>query len=427
MVKEDVELDVIMRDISKYEMSHKCCSVVNVMPPNTTIKLQFYDSNIIDIGQYVKTCRKYSCFCQAVVIVYNVGSKRTYFNAINKWLRMIRSQNLSCNVFLVANKSDMREAKHMVTRLEAENIAQINGLYFLEVSALTGAGTEDLVAAISNITYRRIVEKATTETLWPDILASLYHPENVRIFYTLMQVPKTMIPDSSKYDNDFTESALSASTTEDDEEEEDLEYDPNAFNDIGEDDELDHIPEDEFYDGDDPGAVEYVSLSVFAKKDEEYIQSLKLEDNIAPMVEIKVNNVAPPLPAPRRSKPPKPTASTEEPADELFSGEAHEPTVQLAAVSRKGRRKTKKFASDTLLDNNDPDMDHSESLEEESHMSTEIDPETMKKDHTVLTTGDTTSIDGTGLNDAIIMQAMNNTEQEGETEDDKRGKKCVIA
>jgi GTPase SAR1 family protein len=424
MVKQEIHQDVINEEISKYEMSHQTCTVVDVVPPHTAVKLQIYDSNIIDMATYVKTCRKYACFCHAIVVVYNVAQKRTFFNAINKWCQLIRTQKLSCNIFLVANKNDIKQIKHQVTSREAETIAQKMGLYFLEVSGFKGTGTEDLVAAITNVLYQRVVEKASTETRWPDIIASRYAPSTIRIFYTLMQVPNRVVSNPSKFDNDYTESALSASTTEEGEDEEE-DYDPDVFQDLEEEEEpVDYVPEDEFYETEDPNAMEFVSLSKFSKKDDEYVQSLKLEENVValPLSEIS------PVPTPAPSSSPLPSARRKHtitgsrassPDDEFNVEASHQPTVQLASVSRKGRRKTKKYVNDTLLDEKDQ-----ESFEEVSHMSAEIDSEALLRRDEANST-DIVAIDGTGLNDAIIMQAMAETEQA--KEGDKKNKKCIIA
>ncbi|KAL0487908.1 Ras-related protein Rab [Acrasis kona] len=393
MVKEDIKKDVISEQISKYEMSHKTCTVVDVLPPHSAVKLQIYDSNIIDMAQYVKTCRKYSCVCHAVVIVYNVAQKRTFFNAINKWLNMVRNQNLSCNVFLVANKSDFKEMNHQVNTTEAEAIAQS------KVSAIKASGTEDLVAAITNVIHRRVVQNEDYETRWPDILAAK-HSLHIRFFFTLMQVPKKNAIQNDEH-AEYTESAISAPSTETNDKNVGS-YDEEEVTAIIDDD-ADETENDyndgEFYDVEDPEVNEFVSLTMFRKQkpsDKDYFSSLVIGGTNSPTSPHKGPRIVRRLRTGSLSHP-----STDQDEFSLAETESHQPTIHLASVQRAGKRQTKKYTNDVLWLSENPDASTEDNLNSSRASTTMTD---TTPHHAEVKSDE---LDGTGLTDAIIIEAMN--------------------
>lgn len=162
---------------------------------------------------YIKACRNIMTLCHAVIIVYSVDKKRTFFNAVNKWLTMVQKKRLPCNVFLVGNKCEVSAKKRMVTVEEAASVARDRNMYHIEVSAANGRNCEDLTMAIGNILYRRLVEQQSYESLWPDIITAqnVNRPLAIRFFHTVVPVQgrppvnEKDYRDVYTYDSDYSE------------------------------------------------------------------------------------------------------------------------------------------------------------------------------------------------------------------------------
>lgn len=84
---------------------------------------------------YIRTCKMYASLCHAVVIVFNLGSKRTFFNSINRWLQMLQTIGASSNIFLVGNKCDLLSSKRMVPLREVLKTSQQANIPYCETSA----------------------------------------------------------------------------------------------------------------------------------------------------------------------------------------------------------------------------------------------------------------------------------------------------
>jgi hypothetical protein len=161
------------------------------------------------MATYVKTCSNYATFCHAIIIVFSVDKKRTYFNAINKWLALIQKSRLPCNVFLVANKCDVNKKERMVTTEEATIVARARGLHYIEVSAANGRNSEDLITSLTNVLFRRIVEKENYESKWPDLLVAQNSRRinALRFFHTVVQIPERKPVKLSQYNGILTDDA----------------------------------------------------------------------------------------------------------------------------------------------------------------------------------------------------------------------------
>jgi len=205
LVKRDVKKKVIKKYVSKFEMSSICTSMTDIISKET-VKLQFYDTNLVDMTSYIKACRNFLTFCHAVIIVFSVDKKRTFFNAINKWLTMVQKRRLPCNVFLVANKCDLKENKRTVTTEEATVAAKTRGLHYIELSAANGRNSEDLLNSLCNVLYRRLVENQSYDSLWPDILLAQNSskPNSIRFFHTVVSIPKRKPIDEKEYRDVYT-------------------------------------------------------------------------------------------------------------------------------------------------------------------------------------------------------------------------------
>ncbi|KYR03006.1 Rab GTPase [Tieghemostelium lacteum] len=105
------------------------------------VKLQIWDT----AGQerFRSVTRSYYRGSAGVILVYDVSSRESY-NHITNWLsdaRALASKDVT--IILVGNKSDLN-ADREVSFLEASRVAQENDLLFLETSALSGDGVEEI-------------------------------------------------------------------------------------------------------------------------------------------------------------------------------------------------------------------------------------------------------------------------------------------
>mmetsp|Transcript_74808 Transcript_74808/g.175607 ORF Transcript_74808/g.175607 Transcript_74808/m.175607 type:complete len:192 (-) Transcript_74808:64-639(-) len=113
--------------------------VVTVGPHK--VKLQIWDT----AGQerFRAVTRSYYRGAAGAIIVYDITSRET-FNHLPQWLSDARSlASEDVVVVVVGNKADLREERE-VTFLEASRFCQENEAMFLEVSALTGDGVEEV-------------------------------------------------------------------------------------------------------------------------------------------------------------------------------------------------------------------------------------------------------------------------------------------
>ncbi|GLT33161.1 hypothetical protein SLA2020_077720 [Shorea laevis] len=83
------------------------------------------------------------CYYRGVgaLLVYDITRRET-FNRIPNLLKEIQSPDFKITIMLVGNKCDL-ENKRAVTKEEAEQFAQQNGLLFVETSAATAQNVEE--------------------------------------------------------------------------------------------------------------------------------------------------------------------------------------------------------------------------------------------------------------------------------------------
>jgi len=107
----------------------------------TTVKLQIWDT----AGQerFRSVTRSYYRNAAGCILLYDITSRESY-NHLSTWLNDARAlSTLELVIVLVGNKSD-RQEKREVTFLEASRFAQENDLLFVETSAKTGEGVEEV-------------------------------------------------------------------------------------------------------------------------------------------------------------------------------------------------------------------------------------------------------------------------------------------
>jgi GTPase SAR1 family protein len=78
----------------------------------------------------------------AAIIVYAVNDRNS-FDEIGVWLDTFRDSTQDATIFIVGNKIDL-ETERMVSEREGREKALKVNAFFTEVSAITGAGIEEL-------------------------------------------------------------------------------------------------------------------------------------------------------------------------------------------------------------------------------------------------------------------------------------------
>ncbi|CAK0793014.1 unnamed protein product [Prorocentrum cordatum] len=138
------------------------------------IKLQIWDT----AGQerYRSVTRSYYRGAAGALIVYDITNRDSYNHLVN-WLQDARTlARADTSIITVGNKCDMKD-KRAVTFLEASRCAQENDILFLETSALTGEGVEDVFIKVARV----ILNKIEDGLIDPNTMVSGTHTGSQRI------------------------------------------------------------------------------------------------------------------------------------------------------------------------------------------------------------------------------------------------------
>jgi len=117
------------------------------------IKLQIWDT----AGQerYRSVTRSYYRGAAGAIITYDITNRETYNHLVN-WLADARTlARADISIVAVGNKCDLKE-KRAVTFLEASRCAQENDILFMEASALTGEGVEEVFTKCARMILNKI-------------------------------------------------------------------------------------------------------------------------------------------------------------------------------------------------------------------------------------------------------------------------------
>eukprot|EP01080_Neovahlkampfia_damariscottae_P007996 gene7996-12461_t len=159
LVREKFESEQYMvKNISKFEMSSRTTRVID-MKTDTTVKLQFYDTNIEDYDNYIKESNKYLSLAHAVIIVYNITKKQSFFNAIGRWYQ------------LVAKRKGMKEdceKQRAVTKKDGEKAAKQKMMHHYEINAWTKNELifNNMIQNIGHTLYNNFIEGKAADTNW---------------------------------------------------------------------------------------------------------------------------------------------------------------------------------------------------------------------------------------------------------------------
>eukprot|EP00414_Alexandrium_minutum_P003812 CAMPEP_0113820718 /NCGR_PEP_ID=MMETSP0328-20130328/1380_1 /TAXON_ID=39455 /ORGANISM="Alexandrium minutum" /LENGTH=236 /DNA_ID=CAMNT_0000788653 /DNA_START=117 /DNA_END=825 /DNA_ORIENTATION=+ /assembly_acc=CAM_ASM_000350 len=138
------------------------------------IKLQIWDT----AGQerYRSVTRSYYRGAAGALIVYDITNRDSYNHLIN-WLADARTlARADISIITVGNKCDLKD-KRAVTFLEASRCAQENDILFLETSALTGEGVEEVFIKVA----RMILNKIEDGLIDPNTMVSGIHTGAQRV------------------------------------------------------------------------------------------------------------------------------------------------------------------------------------------------------------------------------------------------------
>eukprot|EP01099_Mayorella_cantabrigiensis_P005962 TRINITY_DN4875_c1_g2_i1.p1 TRINITY_DN4875_c1_g2~~TRINITY_DN4875_c1_g2_i1.p1 ORF type:complete len:205 (-),score=50.20 TRINITY_DN4875_c1_g2_i1:136-750(-) len=130
---------------------------------NKSAKLQIWDT----AGQerFRSVTKSYYRGSAGALIVYDVTSKESYEH-LTTWLsdaRTLAGEDIS--IILVGNKLDRNEERS-IPFMEASKFAQDNNILFMEASALTGEGVEEVFLKCT----RSIMTKIETGVLSPSLI-----------------------------------------------------------------------------------------------------------------------------------------------------------------------------------------------------------------------------------------------------------------
>jgi len=122
-----------------------------------SVKLQIWDT----AGQerYRAVTRSYYRGAVGAIVVYDIASKES-FDHVTNWVNDARTLARSdTSIILVGNKSDLKD-KREVSFMEASRFAQENDVMFIEASALTGEGVEDVFTKLAKVVLNRVEDGA---------------------------------------------------------------------------------------------------------------------------------------------------------------------------------------------------------------------------------------------------------------------------
>ncbi|KAF9274689.1 Ras- protein Rab-11A, partial [Mortierella alpina] len=130
----------------------------NIHVDRVIIKAQIWDT--AGYERYRAITSAYYRGAVGVMIVYDIAKRATFEN-VDRWLREVRDHaDANVVIMLVGNKSDLRYMRAVSTD-EAMRFAELNGLFFIETSALDTSNVKLLFQRFLTEIYRTIINMAS--------------------------------------------------------------------------------------------------------------------------------------------------------------------------------------------------------------------------------------------------------------------------
>ncbi|KFK43983.1 hypothetical protein AALP_AA1G199500 [Arabis alpina] len=132
----------------------------NVRVAGKTIKAQIWDT----AGQerFRAITSSYYRGALGALLIYDITRRQTFKN-INKWLSELRDfSSPETVVVLVGNKSDLRQSRE-VKEEEGKTLAELEGLYFLETSALENQNVEEAFLSMIGRIHEVLIQKMVSD------------------------------------------------------------------------------------------------------------------------------------------------------------------------------------------------------------------------------------------------------------------------
>jgi len=138
---------------------------------STVVKVQIFDT----AGQerFHTITQAYYRNASGALIVFDVTNPSSYSN-IYRWLTDMDSQAASAIKLIVGNKCDLDEAR-MITRGQAQKLADEVGCHYMEASAMTGHNVEE---AFQSTIHAILLKKGLLPVLDPNSGAPLPSPRS---------------------------------------------------------------------------------------------------------------------------------------------------------------------------------------------------------------------------------------------------------
>lgn len=122
-----------------------------------SIKLQFWDT----AGQerFRSIVPMYYRGAAAIILVFDITNRDSYLSIVNYWIKQIEDV-VRFKVYLIGNKKDL-SANRQVSTEEAENLANLNGYVYKEISAKC-QNLEPVLADMTNDVFEQLCKSQTT-------------------------------------------------------------------------------------------------------------------------------------------------------------------------------------------------------------------------------------------------------------------------
>ncbi|PIN09826.1 GTPase Rab11/YPT3, small G protein superfamily [Handroanthus impetiginosus] len=138
---------------------------------------EFYPNSKSTIGVEFQTAVTSAYYRGAVgaLLVYDISRRQT-FESIGRWLNELHTHSdMNVVTILVGNKSDLKDSRE-VTTAEGKALAETQGLFFIETSALdssnVAAAFQTVVKEIYNILSRKVMQSQELKEKDPSWMAN---------------------------------------------------------------------------------------------------------------------------------------------------------------------------------------------------------------------------------------------------------------